>query len=97
MNVTHNDAIILERMVCNLYEGAHQGSMGGIIEASNFERNPFYAAIICISRLYSGMFDDKIDQFVCTWETVFKYPDENQEYTIKQYIEELRELISIMK
>ncbi len=43
------------------------------------------------------MFDDKINQFVCTWETVFNYPDENQEYTIEQYIKELRELISILK
>lgn len=97
MKITHNDAIILERIVCSLYEESRQGSMGGIIEASRFERKPFHAALICISKLYSGMFDDKIDRFVCTWETVFNYPDENQEYTIEQYIKELRELISILK
>lgn len=97
MKITHNNAVILEGIVCNLYNGARQGSMGGIIEAGHFERNPFHAALICISKLYSGMFDDKIDQFVCTWETVFNYPDENQEYTIEQYIKELRELISILK
>lgn len=97
MMITHNDAMVLEKIVCGLYEGSHQGSMGGIIDASHFERNPFHAALICISKLYSGLSDDKIDQFVCTWETVFNYPDENQEYTIEQYIKELRELIAILK
>lgn len=97
MKITHNDAIILERIVCDLYEGSHQGSMGGIIDASHFERNPFHAALICISKLYEGMYDEKIDQFLCTWETVFNYPDENQNYTIDQYIKELRELVKILK
>lgn len=66
-------------------------------QAGHFERQPFHAALICISKLYSGMFDDKIDRFVCIWETVFNYSDENQEYTIEQYIMELRELILILK
>jgi hypothetical protein len=96
MKVTHNDGVTLEHIVSNLYD-CNQGGMGGIIDASHFERNPFHAALICISKLYSGMFDDKIDQFACTWETVFNYPDENQGYTIEQYITELRELISILK
>ena len=89
MKVTHNDGVTLEHIVSNLYD-CNQ-------DASHFERNPFHAALICISKLYSGMFDDKIDQFACTWETVFNYPDENQGYTIEQYITELRELISILK
>ncbi len=38
MKITHNDAVILEGIVCSLYEGSHQGSMGGIIEAGHFER-----------------------------------------------------------
>ena len=96
MKVTHNDGVTLEHIVSNLYD-CNQGGMGGIIDASHFERNPFHAALICISKLYSGMFDDKIVQFACTWETVFNYPDENQGYTIEQYITELRELISILK
>lgn len=96
MKVTHNDGVTLEHIVSNLYD-CNQGGIGGIIDASHFERNPFHAALICISKLYSGMFDDKIDQFACTWETVFNYPDENQGYTIEQYITELRELISILK
>ena len=96
MKVTHNDGVTLEHIVSNLYD-CNQGGRGGIIDASHFERNPFHAALICISKLYSGMFDDKIDQFACTWETVFNYPDENQGYTIEQYITELRELISILK
>lgn len=96
MKVTHNDGVTLEHIVSNLYD-CNQGGMGGIIDASHFERNPFHAALICISKLYSGMFDDKIDQFACTWGTVFNYPDENQGYTIEQYIRELRELISILK
>lgn len=96
MKVTHNDGVTLEHIVSNLYD-CNQGGMGGIIDASHFERNPFHAALICISKLYSGMFDDKIDQFACTWETVFNYPDENQGYMIEQYITELRELISILK
>ena len=64
---------------------------------SNHTNGAKQSALICISKLYSGMFDDKIDQFACTWETVFNYPDENQGYTIEQYITELRELISILK
>ena len=96
MKVTHNDGVTLEHIVSNLYD-CNQGGMGGIIDASHFERNPFHASLICISKLYSVMFDDKIDQFACTWETVFNYPDENQGYTIEQYITELRELISILK
>lgn len=57
MKVTHNDGVTLEHIVSNLYD-CNQGGMGGIIDASHFERNPFHAALICISKLYSGMFDD---------------------------------------
>ncbi len=96
MIITHNDAIILEHIVSNLYN-CNQGGMGGIIEASHFERNPFHAALISISKLYKGLHDDKIDDFVCTWETVFNYPNENPNYTIEQYIKDLRTLISILK
>lgn len=95
MKITHNDAIIIEHIVSNLYN-CNQGGMGGIIEANHFEHNPFHAALICISKLYTGKGDDIIDQFVCTWETVFKYPEENPDYTVEQYINELRKLIALL-
>ena len=44
-----------------------------------------------------GEHDEQIDRFACTWETVFDYPDENKEYTFKQYIDALRELVQILK
>lgn len=96
MQITHNDAVVIEHIVSNLYN-CNQGGMGGIIDASHFEHNPFHAALICISKLYVGKHDDKIDQFVCTWETVINYPDENPEYTVEQYIKELRNLIDVLK
>jgi hypothetical protein len=71
--------------------------MGGLIDASHFERNPFHAALICISKLYTGRNNEEIDRFACTWETVFNYPDENKEYTAEQYIKELRNLIEILR
>ena len=96
MKINHNDAVVLEHLVSDLYN-CHQGAMGGIINAGHFEYHPYHAALICISKLYGGEHDEQIDRFACTWETVFDYPDENKEYTFKQYIDALRELVQILK
>lgn len=96
MKVTHSDAIELENIVSGLCE-SYQSGMGGIISADRFERNPFQAALICVSKLYKGEHDSEIDQFVTTWETVFNYPEENQEYTIEQYIGELKIIIALLQ
>lgn len=97
MKIVHNDGLILEGIVRKVFDNCDYGRMGGLITAGHFEYNPLDAALMCISRLYSYDDDNKIDEFYCKWSSIFKYPEENPEYTIQQYTDELKQLIEILK
>mgnify|MGYP004609039619 FL=1 len=96
MTVTHQDGIDLEYIVCDAYD-KQEFQMGGINNADVYERYPYLAAVICISRLITKQNEHVADHFVNTWKTVFEYPDENHEYTFEQYAKELRELVNKLK
>lgn len=51
MRISHNDAILLENIVRNVFN-CDRGSMGGFIDADHFESEPFDAALIAISPLW---------------------------------------------
>lgn len=98
MKIIHNDGITLEHIVSNIFR-SDRGSMGGIINSGTFERNPLLASYLIIARLYknSGIQDKYIEEFINKWETVFQFPNENEEYTFREYTDELRDLIKNLK
>lgn len=94
MEIKHYDGITLEHIVSNVFR-SDRGSMGGIVNSDNFERNPLLASYLIIARLYknSEIQDKYIEEFICKWKTVFQFSNENEEYTFKEYTDELRDLI----
>lgn len=91
-----DDKLDLERIVCDTLH-CEKFSLGGLADASKLESSPMLAAVICITRLYKGKHDDEIGKFIDFWWTVLKYPEENSQYTCKQYISELERLIRVLK
>ncbi|MBQ9662782.1 MAG: hypothetical protein IJV40_06490 [Oscillospiraceae bacterium] len=51
MRVSHNDAIVLEGIVCRVYGLHDRGGMGGFIDADHFESQPFDAALLALAPL----------------------------------------------
>ncbi len=98
MNIEHSDGVTLEHIVSDVFS-CDRGNMGGIINSDTFEHEPLLASYLIIARLYknSETQDKYIDDFMNKWKTVFKYPDENKEYTFKEYKDELRELIKALR
>ncbi len=70
-----------------------------IINSDTFEHDPLLASYLIIAKLYknSETQDKYIDGFMNKWKTVFKYPDENEGYTFKEYTDDLRELIKVLR
>lgn len=98
MEIKHYDGITLEHIVSNIFS-SDRGSMGGIVNSGTFEHNPLLASYLIIARLYknSKIQDKYIEEFINKWETVFQFPNENEEYTFKEYTDELKDLIKILK
>lgn len=98
MENEHFDGIILEH-ICSDVFSCDRGDMGGIINSDTFNHDPLLAAYLIIAKLYknSKIQDKYIGNFINKWETVFEYPEENEKYTFKEYTDELRELIKILR
>lgn len=98
MQMSHYDGIILEHIVSEVFS-CDRSDLGGIVNSDVFEHNPLLASYLIIAKLYrkSETQDCCIEKFVNKWETIFKYPDENEKYTFKEYIDELRDLIENLK
>lgn len=95
MKIEHVHGVELEHLMTKLF-ACKKSQMGGLIGADALEDKPLDAAILSIGKLYCGDHDEEIDKFLDTWKTVFKYPDENAQYTMEQYIDELEKLINLL-
>lgn len=96
MNISHIEAYEIETLVSKA-TNCNKSELGGIVSADWFEKRPFDAAIICITKLHrkdlSQSQIDEVNAFINTWKTAFDYPDENLNYTATMYINELKNLI----
>lgn len=76
MEIEHFDGITLEH-ICSDVFSCDRGGMGGIINSDTFAHNPLLASYLVIAKLYkNSKIQDK-------WETVFEYPDENENIHLK--------------
>ena len=96
MQITHDDAYMLERIVRGVFN-CDRGGMGGFIDADHFERAPFDAALIVLASLWEKdtHVDDEIADFLCKWEDVFR-GNNNTNEPFSSYIEELNNIIKQM-
>lgn len=95
-SINHNDAIELEYQVRRLYKCDRCG-VSGLADADNFESNPLHAAIMVISYIHAKELqttETQYDEFLCKYETIFKYPDENNaSQEVENYINDLSNII----
>lgn len=97
--IPHEDSVSLEFTVRNVY-GAKRFDMGGIINSDYFEKYPYGAALLALSPFYyQGILTKEISSFLEKYSLSFEYPNEieNINEFIKQYIEELDELVKLCK
>lgn len=94
--IDHNDAIELEYQVRRLFKCDRSG-VSGLADADNFNSNPLDAAIMVVSYIHAKNLQDtetQYDKFLCKYETIFKYPDENNAAgEVKNYINDLKDII----
>lgn len=95
-SINHNDAINLEHQVRRLFKCDRCG-VSGLADADNFESNPLDAAIMVISYIHAKGLqasETQYDEFLCKYETIFKYPEENNaSEEVSNYISELSDII----
>lgn len=94
--INHNDAIELEHQVCRLFKCNRAGG-SGLADADNFESRPMDAAVMVISYIHAKGLqssETQYDEFLCKYDTIFTYPDENDaENEVHNYIKELTDII----
>lgn len=94
--IKHNDAIALEHQVRRLFKCDRAG-VSGLADADNFESRPMDAAVMVMSYIYAKGLqssETQYDEFLCKYDTIFSYPDENNaEQEVQDYIDELTGII----
>ncbi|MEE0212305.1 MAG: hypothetical protein UD750_00375 [Collinsella sp.] len=93
MNINHNDAICLERIVREAFS-CDRGGMGGLIDADHFEQEPFDAALILLTPLWLKCRSKEIEEFLEKWGWVFQR-EELKDGNVEEYIQELQRLARI--
>ena len=95
--ISHNDAIILENLVRNLFRCDRAG-VSGLANADHFESCPMDAAVMVVSYIYARNLERnevQYDEFLSKYSSVFNYPEENNaEDEVQNYINDLREIVS---
>lgn len=91
MRISHDDAILLESVVRQVF-GCSRGGMGGYIDADHFELQPFDAALIALAPLWERSDPHELDDFLFNWECAFRR-DEGEPADVRAFIGELDELI----
>lgn len=95
-SINHSDAIELEHQVRRLFKCDRCG-VSGLADADNFESNPLDAAIMVVSYIHAKGLqtsETQYDEFLCKYETIFKYPDENDASNeVQNYINDLANII----
>lgn len=94
--IKHNDAIALEHQVRRLFKCDRAG-VSGLADADNFESRPMDAAVMVMSYIHAKGLqssETQYDEFLCKYDTIFSYPDENNaEQEVQDYIDELTGII----
>lgn len=94
--IQHSDAIELEHQVRRLFKCDRAG-VSGLADADNFESRPMDAAVMVVSYIHANRLqssETQYDEFLCKYDSIFTYPDENDaEHEVKNYIEELTAII----
>ncbi len=101
MKMKHIDGSALEEIVRNVY-GCEYAGLCGMAFSDNFEAHPLEAAILCLAKLGDGLEHgsdkyNKAADFLSIWRSVFEYPDEAEGYTAEQYIEELQQIVNLLR
>ena len=94
--IQHSDAIELEHQVRRLFKCDRAG-VSGLADADNFESRPMEAAVMVVSYINAKGLqssETQYDEFLCKYDSIFTYPDENDaEHEVENYIEELTAII----
>lgn len=94
--ISHNDAIELEHLVCRLFNCDRVG-VSGLADADNFESRPMDAAVMVVSFIHAKGLqssETQYDSFLCKYDAIFNYPDENDaKNEVRNYIDELTNII----
>lgn len=94
--IQHSDAIELEHQVRRLFKFDRAGVFG-LADADNFESRPMEVAVMVVSYIHAKGLqssETQYDEFLCKYDSIFTYPDENDaEHEVENYIEELTEII----
>ena len=94
--IKHGDAITLESQVRRLFKCVRAG-VSGLANADNFESRPMDAAIMVVSYIHAKGLqssETQYDEFLCKYDTIFNYPDENDANNeVQNYIDELEAII----
>ena len=96
-NIKHNDAMALEHIVRKLYDCDRSG-VSGLADADHFESSPFDAAVMVVSFIYAKhlqLDQNRYDEFLGKYNTIFKYPNENDANShVQNYISELENIVN---
>ena len=96
--INHNDAIALEREVRRLY-GCDRAGVSGMADADYFEGHPIQAAVLVVAYIHAKKLENgpyQYDEFLCKYETIFEYPEENDAVNqVQNYIDELEKIVDL--
>lgn len=94
--ITHGEAIELESIVRRLFNCDRAG-VSGLADADNFESRPMDAAVMVVSYIHARGLqysETEYDEFLCKYDTIFRYPDENDaKNEVRNYIDELSAIV----
>ena len=94
--IQHSGAIELEHQVRRLFKCDRAG-VSGLADADNFESHPMDAAVMVVSYIHAKGLqssETQYDEFLCKYDSIFTYPEENDaEHEVENYIEELTAII----
>lgn len=94
--INHNSAIELEHLVRRLFQ-CDRGGVSGLADADNFESRPMDAAVMIVSYIHAKglqVSETQYDEFLCKYDTIFTYPDENDAaHEVENYIDELSKIV----
>lgn len=94
--IAHGEAIELESIVRRLFNCDRAG-VSGLADADNFESRPMDAAVMVVSYIHARGLqytETEYDEFLCKYDTIFRYPDENDaKNEVRNYIDELSAIV----
>lgn len=92
MRIDHSDAIVLERIVRNVFN-CNRSGMGGYIDADHFESEPFDAALIALAPLWQKGDFHEIEDFLFKWEHSLRKNSDGS-ISIELFINELENIVT---